>query len=49
MLIINLPGGQHENFFLTVGDRMDPGTTEFTPMPPRRTCRGSALLRPATA
>ncbi|MCL6708171.1 cupin domain-containing protein [Pseudomonas sp. R2.Fl] len=34
MLVINLPGGQHENFFLAVSDRLPPGTTEIPPMTP---------------
>lgn len=32
MLIINLPGGSHENFFRAVGEPVEPGTTVFPPM-----------------
>jgi quercetin dioxygenase-like cupin family protein len=32
MLIINLPGGLHENFFEAVGDPVAPGTSAFPPM-----------------
>jgi quercetin dioxygenase-like cupin family protein len=32
MLIFNLPGGFHENFFLAVGEPVAPGQTEFPPM-----------------
>jgi quercetin dioxygenase-like cupin family protein len=34
MLIFNLPGGQHEGFFLAVGETVAPGQTEFPPMTP---------------
>ena len=34
MLIFNLPGGQHEGFFLAVGETVTPGQTEFPPMSP---------------
>ncbi|NML73255.1 cupin domain-containing protein [Rhizobium sp. S-51] len=32
MLIINLPGGFHENFFLAIGEPVASGTTVFPPM-----------------
>jgi quercetin dioxygenase-like cupin family protein len=34
MLIINLPGGQHEGFFIAAGEQVAPGTTTFPPMGP---------------
>jgi quercetin dioxygenase-like cupin family protein len=34
MLIINLPGGPHENFFEAVGEPVEPETTIFPPMGP---------------
>jgi quercetin dioxygenase-like cupin family protein len=32
MLLINFPGDLHEEFFIAVGDRLPPGTTEFPDM-----------------
>lgn len=34
LLLVNFPGDLHEEFFLAVGDRLEPGTTEFPPMLP---------------
>jgi mannose-6-phosphate isomerase-like protein (cupin superfamily) len=34
MLIVNWPADMHQRFFMAIGDRMEPGTTEFPPMTP---------------
>jgi quercetin dioxygenase-like cupin family protein len=34
MLIVNLPGGMHEGFFMTVGDRVTEGDTAYQEMGP---------------